>query len=305
MRTWSESDVRAGVTLPAVIDSLTEVLTHEASGTAWNIDKTMSTWPAGPRSASAHALGAVDLDAGMALFKTWVNTPAGASALMTLFDAAGHALGVAEAGTAGALRTAAVSGVATRLMADPAADELAVLGAGRQAFRQVESVAVVRRLRRVRLWNRTAAKAQALAEQVRAELGIEVVTAPTVAEAAADCPVVTLVTRASEPVLTLDDLAPGAHLNAVGAILPTNAEFDPDLLRGSALTVVDSEPNARLGSRELREFYGDDWTAVRTLGDLVAGKVARPPRPRCTVFKGMGMGLADLAVARLLVGGGR
>jgi alanine dehydrogenase len=73
------------------------------------------------------------------------------------------------------------------------------------------------------------------------------------------------------------------------------------VLAASALTVVDSEPNARKGSRELREFHGEDWTGVQTLGDVVAGKVTRPERPRLTVFKGMGMGLSDLAVARVLV----
>lgn len=304
MRIWTEEDVRAAVTLPAVIDSVERVLVHEAGGGAWNLDKTMASWPAGDGRGAAHALGAVDLDARLVIFKTWVYTPVGASSLMTMFSAAdGATVGVAEAAAAGALRTAAISGIATRWLADPDADELAVLGAGRQALRQVEAVAAVRPLRRVRLWNRTAAKAEELAEQVRTALGFEVVVAPTVEDATRDVPIVTLITRAADPFLRLDHLAPGAHLNAVGAILPTHAEFDPALLAESALTVVDSEPNARKGSRELREFFGEDWGAVRTLADVVAGKVARPAAPRCTVFKGMGMGLSDLAVALLLVGG--
>jgi alanine dehydrogenase len=304
VRIWTETDVRAAVALPAVINSVERVLLHEAGGTAWNLDKTMATWPVGNAQGSAHALGAVDLAAGLAIFKTWVTTPGGASALMTMFSAAdGAIVGLAEAGAAGALRTAAISGVATRRLADPDADELAVLGAGRQSLRQVEAVASVRSLRRVRLWNRTTAKAEELAGQVRASLGLEVVIAATVEDATRDAPIVTLITRAAEPFLRLEHLAPGAHLNAVGAILPTHAEFDAALLSASALTVVDSEPNARKGSRELREFYGADWGAVRSLAEVVAGKVARPDRPRCTVFKGMGMGLSDLAVALLLAGG--
>ncbi|BBG00090.1 MULTISPECIES: ornithine cyclodeaminase family protein [Pseudonocardia] len=310
MKLWTEDDVRSRLTLPQVIDSLEAVLSHEAAGSAWNLDKTMTTWPDGEARGSAHALGALDRDADLAIFKTWVNTPAGASALMTVFTAGdGATLGVAEAGAAGALRTAAISGVATRLMADPDADELAVLGAGRQALRQVEAVAAVRPLRRVRLWNRTTDRAHTLAEQVRDELGLEVVVAGSVDEATRDAPVVTLVTRAAEPFLRPEHLAHGAHLNAVGAILPGYAEFDPALLRESALTVVDSEGNARRGSRELREFFGPaddaDWGAVRRLCDVVAGKAERPSGARVTVFKGMGMGLSDLAVARLIVGGPR
>ena len=308
MRFWEEADVRATLTVAQVVEALERTLRHESEGVAWNVHKTMSTWPVEEARASAHALGAVDREADLAIFKTWVNTPDGATALMTMFTASdGATLGVAAAGTAGALRTAGIAGVATRWLAHPDADELAVLGAGRQALRQVEAVAAVRTVRRVRLWNRTATRAQALAAQVRETLGLEASVVDTVEEATRDVPVVTLVTRAAEPFLHLEHLAPGAHLNAVGAILPTHAEFAPGLLAESALTVVDSEPNARRGSRELREHFGsgpdDDWGAVRTLADVVTGKVARPVDPRCTVFKGMGMGLSDLAVGRLLVGG--
>lgn len=305
---WTEDDVRSRLTLLQVIGSLEEVLSHEAAGSAWNLDKTMTTWPHGDAHGSAHALGALDRDSDLMVFKTWVNTPGGASALMTVFTAAdGATVGVAEAGAAGALRTAAIAGLATRWLAHPDADELAVLGAGRQALRQVEAVAAVRPLCRVRLWNRTADRAHALAGQVRSELGLDTVVAESVEEVTRDAPIVTLITRAQQPFLRLEHLATGAHLNAVGAILPSHAEFDPGLLGGSALTVVDSKSNARRGSRELREYLGtadtDGWEALRHLCDVVAGKVARPPAPRCTVFKGMGMGLSDLAVARLLVGG--
>jgi ornithine cyclodeaminase len=109
---------------------------------------------------------------------------------------------------------------------------------------------------------------------------------------------VTLMTRASEPVLGAGDLSAGAHLNAVGAILPANAEFDPRLLAAAQLTVVDNLENARRSSRELREHFGDDWSRVRTLGDVVTGAVKRDDStPAPTIFKSLGMGLCDLAAA--------
>lgn len=307
MRIWTDDEVRANTTVAAVIDSLERVLTHEAAGSAWNVDKTMTTWPTDPGTASAHALGAVDRASDLAVFKTWVNTPSGAAALMTMFTASdGAPRGVAEAGAAGALRTAAASGLATKWLADPAADELCILGAGRQALRQAEAVATVRPLRRVRLWNRTPSKAETLGTQVRSALEVETVVVDSIEEAAADCPIVTLITRADQPFLELHHLATGAHLNAVGAILPSHAEFDAAILRAAALVVVDNEPNARRGSRELREYFGaapeDDWSQVRSLAAVVTGGIERPAAPRCTVFKGMGMGLSDLAVARLMMG---
>jgi ornithine cyclodeaminase len=300
---WSDADLARTVSLSAAIDSAQTVLEHEAAANAWNLNKTMATWP--PAS-SAHSLGAVDIADGVVAFKNWINTPSGAAALMTVFSAAdGALLAVAQAGAAGVLRTAAMSAVATRWLADPAADELAILGTGRQARMQAAAVVAVRPIRRVRVWSRTPDRRAAFARQLGEELGLEVLECEHSAEATRDAAVVTLITRATEPFLRLSDLAEGAHLNAVGAILPANAEFTADVLGGAALIAVDSLANARSGSRELREHFGADhnadWSAVIALAEVVTGKVTRPPRPRCTVFKGMGMGLSDLAVARLLV----
>ncbi|MPZ66159.1 MAG: ornithine cyclodeaminase family protein [Pseudonocardiaceae bacterium] len=300
MRVITEQEVAAAVTLPAVVDSIQDVLGHQVATTAWNVDKTMATWAA----SSAHGLGAVDTQDGLVVFKTWVNTPAGASAMLTAFAADdGHVRAVMEAGTLGALRTAAIAGLATRLLSDPTADEIAVLGAGHQALRQVAAAAAVRPLRRVRVWSRSAERRDALADRVRTELRLDAVSSSTVVDATRDAPLVTAITRATEPFLEMDHLADGAHLNALGAILPSHAEFNPSLLASSALTVVDSEANARRASREFTEYFGDDWSAVHTLADVVAGTVSRPARPRCTVFKAMGMGLSDLAVARLVLNG--
>jgi alanine dehydrogenase len=297
--TSSEDDVAATASIPAVIDSLRLVLRHEAEGTARNIDKTLATWP---DARSAHALGAVDTDEGLVVFKTWVNTPAGAAALASAFDARdGRILGTFEAGRFGTLRTSAISAVATDLLADPAADELTIVGTGRQAFGQVEAVAAVRALRRVRVWSPDDDRREAFVARVHAELGLPAEAVPTLEAATADAPIVTVVTRARDPFLGIGHLAAGTHLNAVCALLPANAELLPDVLPAADVVVVDSVENARRASRELREHLDADGEAPTPLAEVVVGKVVRPPGPRLTVFKSMGMGLSDLAVARLLV----
>lgn len=291
----TEQQVHERVSILDAIESVTRSITREVDGTARNIPKTMTTWE--PAS-SAHALGAYDEGAGLVAFKTWVNTPAGASALMTLFDATtGTPRAVLEAGALGSLRTAAVSGLATRLMSAPDASELALIGSGRQALGQVAAVCAVRPITRVRVWSRSENSRTGFAATVRENLGIDAVATPTLAEAVDGAPIVTLITRATEPFLPRGLLSPGTHLNAVGAILPGNAEFDPALLADADLTVVDSIANARRSSRELTEYYGEDWARVKTLGDLLTGAVVRPLHPALTIFKGLGMGLADLAVA--------
>ncbi|MEU1997985.1 ornithine cyclodeaminase family protein [Nocardia gamkensis] len=293
----TDQQVRENISIVQAIEAVSRSLAREVQGNARDIPKTMTTW--GPAS-SAHALGAYDAGAQLVAFKTWVNTPAGASALVTLFDAlAGRATAVLEAGALGTLRTAAVSGLATQLMSAPEASEMALIGSGRQALRQVEAVCAVRPIRRVRVWSRSEEGRIRLADAVRSDLGIDAVATTTLAEAVDRAPIVTLITRAVEPFLHRGLLSPGAHLNAVGAILPSNAEFEPELLSDSDLTVVDSITNAQRSSRELIEYYGQDWSAVSTLGDLLTAPIQRPPQPRLTVFKGLGMGLADLAVASL------
>jgi ornithine cyclodeaminase len=294
----TETDIAELVSLADVIDAVDAAVRREASGQARNIAKTMTTW--GPAH-SGHALGAVDTTEQLLAFKTWVNTPEGASALLTLFDTAtGQLVATMTAGTLGALRTAAITGLATRLLAAPDADELAVLGAGRQALRQVEAINLVRPLRAVRVWSRDAQRRTDFARTVADTLGIVTVAADSVEDATRDTPMVTAITRAQKPFLRSEHLASGAHLNAVGAILPANAEFDPRLLADATLVVVDNIDNARRSSRELREFFRDDFSSVHTLGELATGALPRPPMPALTVFKGLGMGLADLAAATVV-----
>jgi alanine dehydrogenase len=290
---YSEADVRAVLELSAVIDAVESALAAQAAGAARILPKTMATWA--PAS-SAHALGAVDLQASLVAFKTWVNTPDGAAATVTAYDARdGSLAAIVSAGALGALRTAALSAVATRWLAPPQADELALLGTGRQAEGQVQAVHAVRPLRRARVWGRDPRRREALARRLEETLRIEVFPVPTVRDAVNGAPIVTLVTRAGEPILSGDELAAGAHLNAVGAILPANAEFEPRLLASARLTVVDDLENARRSSRELREYYGEDWSSVRSLAEVVTGAVKVPAGAGPTVYKGLGTGLADLA----------
>lgn len=298
----SDQDVVDRVPLARAIEAVAAIVAKEARGTARAIPKTMVTWD--PRSA-AHALGGYDAETGRVAFKTWVNTPRGAAALLSLFDSAeGGLLATMEAVAVGQIRTASISGIATREMSSPDANELTIVGTGRQALLQVAAVAAVRPIERVRVWSPRAESREAFAETVERELGKPAVAHAALEEAVEGAPIVTVVTRAQDPFFPVGILAPGAHLNAVGAILPANAEFESDLLAGSDLTVVDTLENARKVSRELIEFYGDDWSSVRTLGQMLLGEVTRPASPNLTVFEGVGLGLGDLAVAALAVEAG-
>ncbi|MDX2169556.1 MAG: ornithine cyclodeaminase family protein [Deltaproteobacteria bacterium] len=292
----AEADVVALLDLPAAIAAVRRGLAQEARGTAQNMVKTHVRWSDGD---TLHAIGAVFGDDGLAGTKTWAHTAGGATPLLVLFDAASGALrAVIEAFALGQLRTGAVSGVATDILADPAADELALIGSGRQAMAQVAAVRAVRRLRRVRVFSPTAAHAAGLAARAAVIFDLPVDVAETLDAAVHGAPMVTVATRARVPFVSGASLARGAHVNAIGAITPERAELTADVLPRCSVVTADSVAAAQRLSRELRDHFGEsgDWSAVRPLCELVAADASRPADADLTLLKAMGTGVSDLSV---------
>ena len=144
---------------------------------------------------------------------------------VTLFDGeTGMPRAIVDAAGVTAIRTAAVSAVATRELARPGASRLAILGAGVQARAHLEALPAVRPFASARIWGRTETKAREAAEEVEAPFPIEVVASAREAVEGAD--VVATTTASREPILSRDWLAPGAHVNAVGSSMPSAREID-------------------------------------------------------------------------------
>ncbi len=300
----TEAEVVAALSLPDAIVALERGLAWEGAGQAENLAKTHVIWNG---HNTLHALGAVVAKAGdgggMVGVKSWAHTDGGATPLLTLWDGAdGRLLAVIEAFALGQMRTGGIAGVATRRLAQPGADELAVIGSGRQALAQVAAVAAVRRLRRVRVFSPTPENRRAFVGELAALLpALAVEAADTVERAVAGAPIVTLVTRARSPFLTAAMLAPGTHVNAVGAITPERREFTQDVFARTTTIAVDSLASVQALSAEFRERFAADWAAgdgaaVRPLSELVVRDAARAPDADLTLFKAMGMGLSDLAL---------
>jgi ornithine cyclodeaminase len=296
----TEENVRGLMTLNDAIDALADGLTLEARDQARNVDKALGTW--GP--SSMHALGSMMPQRGVVAFKTWANTPKGAAAVLSLFSAVdGQLLALMEAAAIGTMRTAAITGLATRCLARASADEMSLIGTGTQAMMQVAAVAATRKIRRLRVFSPTQEKRAAFVDRAREVFAFEVIESASVEDAVAGSPIVTLITRAKTPFLQAGMLARGAHVNAAGAILPGHAEFAQDVLDRATLVVVDSIGNAQKNSTELGARFGTDpakWATVQTLGGVLADGVSRTAETDLTIFKPMGMGLSDLCVARLV-----
>jgi alanine dehydrogenase len=290
-----EADVTALLDVHGAIAAVERGLHDEASGAAHNLLKTYVRWASGN---ALHALGGVVAATGLAGTKTWVHTAGGATPLLILFDAATGALrAVIEAFALGQLRTGATSGVATRWLASEGAREVALIGVGRQAMAQIAAVLAVRPRCAVRVFSPTAAHREAFAERVRQVFGVDARAAASVGEAVADAAIVTLATRARAPFLHAELLARGAHVNAIGAITPDRAEFASDVFARCGVVAADSVPAVQQLSREFQERYGGtDWSAVVPLNQVVTGAARRRPDTDLTLFKAMGLGIADVAV---------
>src|SRR5712692_6733752 len=268
----SEAEVVAMMDIGDAIVALKKGLLAEARGNAKNMVKTHVGWGDG---ATLHAIGAVFSNEEVAGTKTWAHTAGGATPLLVLFDSeTGSLKAIIEAFALGQLRTAAASGVATNLLAAKDADDFAMIGTGKQAMTQVAAVLAVRSIKRIRVFGRDAERREQFAARVREEFEIETIAARSVAETVAGASIITVATRATEPILAAEMIASGAHINAIGAIVPSRAEIAVDVFARCSRIVVDSVPQAQKLSRELISFFGaadqEGWKRVSSLADVVA-----------------------------------
>jgi alanine dehydrogenase len=223
--------------------------------------------------------------------------------LVLLFEQErGRPLALLDATAVTAIRTAAASAVATRALAREDAGDLAVLGSGTQARSHLEAMGAVRRLHRVRVWSRNPESARRFAERESQGLGLTVETMPSAREAVEGADLICTVTAATEPVLQGDWIAPGAHVNAVGACTPRARELDGAAVARSRLFVDRRESAlAEAGDFLLARSEGavTDGHILGELGEVLEGKVPGRQFPEeITLFKSLGIAVEDLAAGR-------
>ncbi|MBV9924765.1 MAG: ornithine cyclodeaminase family protein [Acidobacteria bacterium] len=216
----------------------------------------------------------------------------------------GELLSVVNASAVTAVRTAAVSALATDVLAREDACDLCVVGAGVQARTHVEAIACVRDVRRCRVAGRSAERARSLVEELRGLYEFPVEAVGTVGEAVRGADLVVTATNSAGPVLRREWVSAGAHVNAVGSCTPHTRELDAETLAASSLFVDSVE--------SLVNEAGDYLLALREgavgpshiraeLGEVLTGaKPGRTSRQEITLFKSLGLGVEDLAAAAFL-----
>jgi len=219
---------------------------------------------------------------------------------VTLFDGeTGEVRALLNASPITAIRTAAVSAVATRLLAREDARSLGILGSGVQAGTHLESMALVRPFDDVRIYSPNEEHRRALA----AEAGARAVDSAEEAVRGAD--VVVTATNSLEVVLSREWLEPGAHVNAVGGRPPVMRELDVATVADSAF-YVDRRESAEAEAGDYRAALEagaiEDGHICGEIGEVLLGtKPGREGPEQLTVFRSLGLAVEDLAAADYVV----
>ncbi len=295
-----EDDIARLLRMDDVIAAVTEAFRQQ--GQAGAVNRPRQRVVAG--SAVLHVMPGGVPAMGVMGFKAYASARGGTQFLALLYSTeTGELLAVMEADRLGQMRTGAASGVATKYMARPDAGSIGLIGTGRQARTQVIAVSRVRPIALVKCYSRAPQAREAFADEMVEELGAEVVAVASAQEAVEQTDIVITATTAREPVVSGEWLAPGMHINAIGANWAGRRELDAGAVQRSAVVATDDLAQAQIESGDLIAAAGAgafSWDRAVTLGEIVCGAVPGRRSPQdITLFKSQGIAIEDVATMKL------
>lgn len=216
----------------------------------------------------------------------------------------GEPLAFMNASAITAIRTAAVSAVATKVLARQDSSDVAIIGSGVQASSHLAAMSLVRNLKRVRVASRNYENAKKFVDGHSEEYSFPIEAVKNVEEAIRGADIIVTVTSSSQPVTRREWIADGAHINAVGASIPTAREIDSATVADSKL-FVDRRESAINEAGEyllaLRDGVIEPSHIVAEVGEVLIGeKSGRRTPDEITLFKSLGLAVEDLASAKYL-----
>jgi ornithine cyclodeaminase/alanine dehydrogenase-like protein (mu-crystallin family) len=221
--------------------------------------------------------------------------------LVVVFDRlSGIPRAILDAATVTEIRTAAVSAVATDVLARPGGGDLAILGTGAQARAHLEAMAVVRPPRRVRVWGRTLERVESLRLWARQALSLELESAESPDSAALGADIICTTTSSREPLLGATAVREGTHINAVGACQPGARELATDLVTRASI-FVDSRESALKEADDVRipiqEGRMTEAAIVAEIGEVLLGRHRGRNSPdEITLYESVGLAVQDVAL---------
>ena len=208
----------------------------------------------------------------------------------------GELLAVMDSTYLTAVRTGLAGALAAHVLARPDADVVAVIGAGVQGTHQLRSLATLRSLSRVHVYDVVSARAEAFARATMDALGLPVTVAASAADAVRDAGVSLVATWSRTPFIVPGMLADGAHVTTLGADEPGKAEVDPKLIETSLFVCDDRALAIELGA--LHGLASGPGSVAIELGDVLAGvHPGRTSKHEITIYGGVGLAFQDTIVA--------
>jgi ornithine cyclodeaminase/alanine dehydrogenase-like protein (mu-crystallin family) len=298
VRYFTEEQVRNGLPMKEAISLLKRAFTDYAHGRAQNQPRRRLTLDTG---SVLHSLaGAWGGYFGTKVYST--NPRHGAHFTVLLYDAeTARPLAQFEANWLGQIRTGAVSGVAADLLAPSRPLRVGCIGTGFQAQSQLQAITAVRPLDSVRVWSRQAEKRELFAREMTRLLGTQVSAAVSAEAASEGSDVLVTATWSKEPVIQASAIPAGCLVLAVGSNNPKHRELPTETVT-SSFVVVDDREACRIEAGDLLLAFDEEhWISAVELKDLVADPSRGSERgERTVVFKSVGLGLEDVAVAAYL-----
>jgi alanine dehydrogenase len=295
----SEADVRALLTMPIALEAVEAAFRRLGEGAAI----------VHPRRrlhlegfSYLHYMAAADGAGGYEGLKIYTSSRDGLRFMIPLFRAkTGELLAILEGDYLGQMRTGAATGLATRLLAREDAHIVGIIGTGLQAKTQLEAIAAVHKVERIRVFGRDPERREKFAREMTAKLRLPVEAASTAEEAVRDAEILVTATTTVTPVVESRWVRPGTHINAVGANFPQKRELDSETVARAGAIFVDSCEQAKMEAGDLIQSFQevpDRWANVKELALLVAGRVpGRTSRGQITLFKSSGIAIEDIVTA--------
>jgi ornithine cyclodeaminase/alanine dehydrogenase-like protein (mu-crystallin family) len=291
-----EGDIQQLVTVSEAIDILSQAFQDQAAGLAFATPRQRLRMPSGMLHMMA---GSVP---GYFGYKAYTAIGGKTQFFLYLYGTQSpNLLAVIEADALGQIRTGAASGLATRLLSNPDANQAALFGAGWQAESQLLALDAVRNLDRVWVVNRSPARREKFIEKMQPRVKAELRPADSPENAVQISQIVTTITTSREPVLRGAWLQPGTHVNAAGGNMLLRRELDDDAVLKAGRVVVDSIEQAKI---EAGEFVGvmetgkRRWQDFEELCDVVASVKQAPAD--ITLFKSLGVAIEDVAIGKFV-----
>lgn len=228
--------------------------------------------------------------------------PSHAGYVMMFDGEHGMPLGLVDAMTITRIRTGAVSGIATDLLALPEASVLSLIGAGAQAYSHTEAISIIRSLKEIRIYDQNRAQSERFLSIVEKKYQIPVVVCDSPKEAVLTGDIICTLTPSSEAYLMEDWVKPGAHINAVGTFTPTTREVTSELmakvrLYGDSLDSMKKECGEYLIPKA--EGFFDDTHIQGTIGGILNGTCGgREFNQEITLFEALGLAVEDVSCGR-------